>query len=244
MHLAGTKDDGCRLIFHNAVGYEYVLAAGVWVGNFCSRHFVRAQIEAVNHDNLIYFSPSQPANFNQVVIDCVLFGKKQGSVMCRAFCKRIRGWRHVHLAVSDQDVAVAAETAKALVLMDIRVVGVEKAAVANYKIKHGILITVRLPGIASEYVVNLPAVMFAARWLTVAVIVGLAARIGEPLEFEAFRKLDKPEIGVGIAAGRVKVEAHAFESCLEPILEMELLVSPAFTLYEVSAIHRLNAGLE
>ena len=89
-----------------------MLAAGVWVGNFCSGHFVRAQIEAVNHDNLIDFSPSQPANFNQVVIDCVLFGKNQGSVMCRASCKRIRGWRHVHLAVTDQNVAVAAETAK------------------------------------------------------------------------------------------------------------------------------------
>lgn len=122
--------------------------------------------------------------------------------------------------------------------------GVEKAAVTDDKIKHGIFVAVRFLRIAPEDVVDLSAIVFAARWLAIAVIVGLAARIAETLKFKAFRKLDKTEIRVGIAARRVKVEVHAFESSLEPILKMELLVSSAFPPYEVSAIYRLDAGLE
>lgn len=164
--------------------------------------------------------------------------------MCRAFCKRIGGRSNIHFAVTDQDVAVAAEATEALVLVNISVIGIEKAAVADDKIEHGILVTVRLPGIASEDVVNLSAIVFAARWLAIAVIVGLAAWICEALEFKALRKLDKAEIRIGISARRVKVETHAFESCLEPVLKMEFLVSSAFTLYEFSTIYRLDAGLE
>ena len=52
-----------------------MLAAGVRIADVLGRHFVSAKIEAVNHDNVVDFSPCQLADCNQVVIDRMIFGQ-------------------------------------------------------------------------------------------------------------------------------------------------------------------------
>ena len=86
------------------------------------------------------------------------------------------GWRDIHLAVTYENVAVAAEAPEALVLVNVGVVGVQEAAVTQYEIENGITVAVWVRRIASEHVVNLTPVMFAARDLRIAVVIRVAQR--------------------------------------------------------------------
>ena len=221
-----------------------MLTPGVRVGDISSFHFICAQIKAISHDNAIDLSPRQLADRDQIVIDCMPLGQDEGSTVRSAFGKLKWGRRDIHLPVTDQDIAVTAESAKALVLVEVGVVSVQKATVTDDEVKYGILIAIRYFWIAPEHIVDLSAVMFAARGLAIAIKIRFAAWITETLEFESFSKLDKTEIRIGVAARRVKVETQGFKSPLEPVLKMELLVAAALAFYKFSTHYCPRTGFE
>lgn len=114
--------------------------------------------------------------------------------MRSALSKRERCRSNIRLSVADEDVAVTPKTPKALVLVGISIIGIQKATMAQHEIEHRIAVTAGLGRVALEDIVNLPSVVFAARHLTVAVVIGLTPRIGQPLELVTLRRADKAEI--------------------------------------------------
>src|SRR5580692_12515626 len=129
------------------------------------------------------------------------FGKNERAPMRCAFGE-YKGCRcHIHLAVTDQNVAIAAEAPEAFVLVNVGVIGIQKAAVAQDKIEHRVVVAVRLLRVASEYVVNLPPVMLAAWYLAVAIVICFAARISKSLELKTFGKAYEAKIWIGVASG-------------------------------------------
>ena len=77
---------------------------------------------------------------------------------------------NIHLAVAYKDIAVTSETTKAPVLVNIGVVRIKKATVANDQVKHRVTVPVRFSAIAVQHVIHLPPVMLPARHLAVAVV--------------------------------------------------------------------------
>jgi len=180
----------------NTVGFEHVLAARARIGDVGSGNLVLAQIEAVGHDNLIDLAPRQRANLNQIGINFVAFRKDKCAAVRSTFGQREWRWYDVHFAVAHEDVAVAAEAPETLVLVNVGVVGIQKATMTQNQVEHGITIAVRVRRVAPEHVIDLPPVVLAARHLRIAVVVNLAARIGQPLDFETFGELHEPEVWV------------------------------------------------
>ena len=123
-------DDALRIV-REAVRVEHVIAPGSWVGNCFSRDLVRAQIKAVSHDYAIDLATGQLADHGEASVDRMAFWQDEGAMVRSTFSKRERGGSNVHLAVANKDVTVAAEATEALVLVDIGVVGVEKATMAE-----------------------------------------------------------------------------------------------------------------
>ena len=154
--------------------------------------------------------------------------------MRRAFGQGKRGRRDIHLAVPHQNVAVASEAPEAPVLVHIRTVGIQEAAVTDHQVENGIPVAVRPFRIASENIEDLASVVLAARDLAVAVVIRFASGIGQPLDLVAFRVAHEPEVGVGVAAGLIVVLADAVETGLEPVLEVELLVLLTFAVDEAA----------
>ena len=115
---------------------------------------------------------------------------------------------------------------------------------AKNEVEDRIAVSVRLGRIATEHVVDLPPVVLAARHLAVAVVVGLAPRVGKTLELVAFCMLHKPKVGVRIAPRRIVVQAEPAETSLEPVLEMELLVATPFALDQLTLADGVDALLE
>src|SRR5882757_6877675 len=125
-------------------------------------------------------------------------GKNERAAMRCAFGEGKGRGRHIHLTITDQDVTIAAEAPEAFVLVNVGVIGIQKAAVAQDKIEHRVVVAVRLLRVASEYVINLSPVMLAAWYLAVAIVICFAARISKSFEFKTFGKAYEAKIWIGI----------------------------------------------
>jgi len=71
--------------------------------------------------------------------------------------------------------------------------------VAKNHIEHGITIFVRTRRIAAECIIDFSPVMFTARYLAVAVVIGLAPRVGKALDLVTLGIPHKTKIGICIA---------------------------------------------
>ena len=147
----------------------------------------------------------------------------------------------IHLAIADENVPIAAETPDALVFVNVLVVGVQEAPVANDKIKHGIRISIGDLRIAAKDVVDRSAVMQAGRDLAIAVKRCVASRVGKPLEFIAVGRGNHPEVRVRVPPAHFIVLSDLVEPSLEPVLEMELLIRCTDALNEHIVANCLNA---
>ena len=63
-------------------------------------------------------------------------GQDQGKVVRSTFGERERGGRHIHLAVANTDVFISAEALEALAFVNLRVIGIQKAAVTEDEVEH------------------------------------------------------------------------------------------------------------
>lgn len=156
-----------------------MLAACARIGDVGCGDFIGPQIEAVSDHDLLDLAARERSNFNKIGIDRMAIGNDERAAMGRAVGRSEGCGRDIHLSVAHENVAVAAKAPEALVLVNVGAVSVEKTAVTQDEIKDGT---------APEHVIDLQPVMLAAWSLRIAVVIGLAARTGQPLEFETLRR--------------------------------------------------------
>jgi len=112
---------------------------------------------------------------------------------------------------------------------------------ADNEVLHWICVAVRLLGVPTENVVNCPSVV-KSRWcLTVAVEIGIPARVRQPLDLVSFRWRNYSEVRVAISPTFLNVQAGAFKSRFKPVLEVELLVGTANAPNQFSLTNRFYA---
>lgn len=109
------------------------------------------------------------------------------------------------------------------------IVRVEKAPVTEDEVQHWIRVAIRESRVAPERVVHLSPIVFTARNLAVAVVIGLATRIGQALYLVSLCMLYETEIRIGVPPRRVIVSAERVQSAPKPVLEMKLLVASFFS---------------
>src|SRR5450759_4368424 len=83
--------------------------------------------------------------------------------------------------------------------------------------------------------------MAARRNLAVGVVVSLAARIREALQFEPVCRGYHPKIRIGIPPARFEVQASLNETGFEPILKMKFFVLLTLSPDQLVAFNRRNA---
>ena len=79
---------------------------------------------------------------DKLVVNGMIVGKDQCTPVSRSLGQRERGRANIHLPIANKNISVGAEAAKALVLMDILVIGIEEAAVAKHEVENGIDVAV------------------------------------------------------------------------------------------------------
>ncbi len=156
------------------------------VGNKLRGELVRPKVKTVSDGNFLNLTPNKDSYFFEITLGWLIFWQNNAATMSGPFGKRERRRSYVHLPIPHKYVTVAPEPTKTLVLVDICVVGVQKTTMADNEVEYWIPVAVRFIGIASKHIVDLSTVVFARRYLTVAVIVSFSPWVGKRLEFIAF----------------------------------------------------------
>src|SRR5260370_25756037 len=133
-------------------------------------------------------------------------------------------WHHIHLPVSNQNISITAKPLDALVLMFVFVVSIEKISVTNHQVEYRVAEAIRFLWVAPENVINGWTVVQTCRSLTVAVEICLSSRVSQGFQFISLGNRYDSKIGVAVAAPDFEVQAGGFQSRLEPVLKMILLV--------------------
>ena len=151
---------------------------------------------------------SSPTSMNSPIQHS--FGGEDQRLLVRdAFDQAERRRDDVHLPIADQDVAIAAKSFNALVLVRIFMVGVQEIAVADDQVEHGIGIAVGLLRVAAEDIVDGPPVVEPRGDLAVAVEAGIAARVGQPFQLVAFGSRDHAEVGIAVPPAGLEVQGRS-----------------------------------
>jgi len=97
--------------------------------------------------------------------------------------------------------------------------------VAQYHVDDGVLVLVRILGVATEKVEDRSRIMEAAWGLAIGVEVCFAAGEGQALDLIPFGALDEPEVRIGISGRCIVGDAEFSKARAEPVLKMKLLVA-------------------
>jgi len=186
------------------------------------------QVEGIPDKKLRALSTDQFSDAGKAWTGVDLCGKNECLMVGQPGCKMKRRRYHIHLAISNQDISIAPKAPDTLVFMLILVIGVQKIAMADYKIKHRIRFAIRLLRISAEHVVDCSAIVKSGRYLTVAIEARCPSRIGEPLDLETLLPLDHPKIRVAIAATGFEMKVCCGEPIPKPILKVKLFVGIAY----------------
>ena len=145
-----------------------MFAPCVWVRHKRRVKFIGPQVELISDNHALDFASRQNADFHQTVLDRHIGRQDQRATVRGPFGKSKRSRRNIHLAITDKKITVTAEAPETLVLMDVSVVGVQKAAMTYHQIKDRIAVAVRVVRVASEDIEDLPSIVFAPGKLAVA----------------------------------------------------------------------------
>ena len=119
-----------------------MLAAGTWVWHLLGHDLIGLKIERVADNQLVGFASPKLSHLDELAVQSGI-GRNDHRLLVRDSFDQPEGRRDdVHFPIADQDVAVAAETFDALVLMRIFVISIQEIAVADDQVKHGIGIAV------------------------------------------------------------------------------------------------------
>jgi len=147
---------------------------------FRSGEFVRLQVESVLGYHLLRLDPIDLPDEPEAVIDLFVGQQYERHLPVDPVQQAEGRWSDVHLAVPDEDVAVAPEPAEALVLVDVVVACVQEVPMANHKVKHWVCLFLAFR-VAPKHVVDGTTVVEPSADLAVAVEVGPATRKLQPL---------------------------------------------------------------
>jgi hypothetical protein len=115
-----------------------MLPASRRIGNDFGPQGIVPQVEDITDDQCTRFSSGQGANLLKSPADGKVLRQNQRLSVRHAGCQAKGSRSDVHLAVTDHEVAVAAETLDTLVLVGVVVIGVKEVAVTDDQVKDGV----------------------------------------------------------------------------------------------------------
>jgi len=212
----------------------------------CGTQLVCGEIKRIAGHHVFNLNPSDIPDLDKSVTWIIVSREQQGASTLNSFKQSHRGRHHIHLAVAEQDIAIAAEPPGACVLMLVGVVGVEEGARDDYEVHNWKGIALGGCRVPAERVVDCPPVVFRSGYLAVPIKRSIAPRCRQSLHFDAFGGVYQSQIWVAVPTGIVVIDTSLAETSLNPTLKVELFIVAPLTSYQLTAnngsIHRPKGG--
>lgn len=215
-----------------------VLSSSRWVLAICSTQLVRGEIKRIAGHHVFNLNPSNLADLHESVTWVVVSGEKQGASALSPFKQGDRRRHNVHLAVAEQDVAIAAESPGAGVPVLVSVVGIEEGSRHNHEVNDRKGVAAWGCRVPAERVVDRPSIVRWTGHLAIPIERSIAPRCSQSLYFDAFGRVYQGQIRVAVPTGIVVIDPSLAQTRLYPTLKVKLLIIASLPNYRLTSDNR------